>query len=105
MSTLSLFDEPNNGEGTVPEPLKPMYDSQRAEIRSQFTQLGLATARSQFELVEELIGIRLKSVTELTAADAQQLILRLRGRVSLLSRSSTGNSWADRDEDTWIDKL
>lgn len=82
-----------------------MTGSQRTEIRSLFAALAVSDARGQFDLVNELIGVRLVSVGDLTALDAQRLIPILRGRVATRSRASTGSSWSDRDEDTWIDKL
>lgn len=82
-----------------------MTDEQRSIIRNQFAQLGLRTAPEQFALVDELTGVRLSSVAELRAVQASLLIERLRGRVASAQRESTGNAWADREEDTWIDRL
>lgn len=104
MSTLSLFDEPSDDQRAATREL-PMYDSQRSEIRGLLGGLGLTTAREQFALVEELIGVRLSAVTDLNREDAQRLLSLLRSRVHTNPRSTTGNSWSDRDEDTWIDKL
>lgn len=70
-----------------------------------FFELDMSTAQMQFDVVRELIGIRLASVGDLTAADAQRLIPRLRGRVATLGRASTGNAWDDRDHETWIDRI
>lgn len=105
MTTLSIFDEHPEDSTKSNEQTRPMFDSQRSEIRSLFGQLQLVTAREQFALIDELIGVRLTSAPELSAADAQRLIPRLRGRVATRGRSLTGDSWADREEDTWIDKL
>lgn len=104
MSTLSIFDEPDDA-CVRPTPPPSMYESQRAEIRNLFAELGMVTAREQFMLVEELIGVRLNAVIDLKAHDAQRLIPILRSRTQTTSRPKTGDSWADRDEDTWIDKL
>ena len=103
---LDLFAEPVDAHVEA-APIPMMRNEQRDEIRSLFASLGLATAREQFELVNVLIGVRLNSVTELTATNASALIHRLRERVSSRSKSKalTGNSWADREEDTWIDRL
>ncbi|WP_157001141.1 hypothetical protein [Agromyces laixinhei] len=98
----SLFDD--GADQAAPE-VRYLTDAQRAMLREGFTTLGLTTAREQFDLVEELIGVRLARVTDLTEADAQSLIHALRGRVQTTGRANTGNSWADRDEDTWIDRL
>lgn len=105
MSTLSIFDEPTEPQREVTDPPKQMYQSQRTEIRQLFGELGVTGAREQFTLVEETIGVRLNSVADLSAADAQRLIPRLQSRVQASARRNTGNSWDDRDEDTWIDKL
>lgn len=100
---FDLFAEP----APEPEPARatPMNDSQRTEIRTLFGTLDKVTAGDQFAVVDELIGIHLTSVVDLTAIDASRLIQRLRMRVDSQSRTVTDNSWADRDEDTWIDRL
>lgn len=101
---LDLFAEPVEPHVEV-TPVSMMRTEQREEIRSLFGSLGLTTAREQFELVNTLIGVRLNSVTELDATNASVLIHRLGMRVESRSKSSTGNAWADREEDTWIDRL
>lgn len=90
---------------TRDEPAKPMSSEQRNEIRALFATLGVASAREQFALVEVLIGVRLQSVVSLDAKNAGVLIPRLRRRVESRSTVSTGNTWDDREEDTWIDNL
>lgn len=101
---LSLFDdEPASEEpGNVPV---MMSDLQRSEIRSLFESLDIRTAREQFDLVAEITGTRITSVGELDGATAHRLINRLRSRVASLGRVSTGNSWDDRTDETWIDQL
>ncbi|MEW1962959.1 hypothetical protein AB0269_10930 [Microbacterium sp. NPDC077644] len=90
-----------------PEPERPasMTDAQRGEIRGLFAKLGKTTAHEQFALVDELIGVRLQRVTDLTSSNASLLVHRLRQRVDSQTRISTGNAWTDREEDTWIDRL
>ncbi|MFS6530375.1 hypothetical protein V8Z69_10910 [Microbacterium aurugineum] len=70
-----------------------------------FAELGVGTAREQFDLVDVLIGVRLQSVAELTSKNASILIPRLRARLESRSKMFSRNSWDDRDEDTWIDNL
>lgn len=82
-----------------------MSESQRSEIRSLFATLGVSTAREQFDYVADATGKRIVSVVELDGSTASMLISRLRGRVASHGRKSTGNSWDDRTEDTWIDRL
>lgn len=86
-------------------PPAPMTAEQRGQIRDLFAILGVSTAHEQFRLVDVLVGVRLRSVGELTSKSAAILIPRIRERVESHSRSQTGNSWTDREEDTWIDKL
>lgn len=105
MSTLNIFDEPSDTPVTDSTDPRPMSDYQRSEIRSLFQRLDVTTAGEQFQLVRDLIGVQLTSVTQLTAADAQRLLSRLTVRVTASARTPTGNAWADRDGDTWIDKL
>lgn len=100
---LDLFDEPEQ-EADAPT-ITPLTDAQRQELRTMFAELERTTAREQFALVEELIGVRLARVGDLSASSASLLIERLRRRVTSRSRTSTGSAWDERDEDTWIDRL
>lgn len=84
---------------------KMMTASQRTVIRNAFGALGLATAGEQFDVVEEMTGVRIGAVSDLQQSTAQALIYRLESRVKSVGRKSTGNAWVDRDEETWIDKL
>lgn len=83
----------------------PMTAHQRQTIRDLFAQIGVVTARAQFDVVAELTGVRIASVTELGVGPANALIQMLRGRASRAGHVNTGNAWADREEDTWIDRL
>nr|QJS06292.1 hypothetical protein [Cryobacterium sp.] len=80
-------------------------DSQRQHLRELFAQLNAVTTREQFQIVEEVTAQRLNTVQELLAHNAQLLILQLPARIKSRQKSLTGDAWADRDEDTWIDKL
>ncbi|MFB9645447.1 hypothetical protein [Microbacterium terregens] len=100
---LSVFDS-DGTESTENRPLL-MTAHQRAEIRSLFAKLGLETADLQFDFAAELTGVRIASVGELEATTAQRLIEGLHRRIHNMGRTTTGNSWDDREEDTWIDRL
>lgn len=102
---LSVFDD--KGDDTEPTSVRPlpMTDSQRSEIRDLFARLDVATAALQFEATAELTGVRINSVGELDAATAHRLIGALKRRVVSSGRVASGNSWDDREEDTWIDRL
>lgn len=103
---LFTFEAGDDSAHPVSEPLpKLMTASQRAIIRDAFGKLGLATAREQFDVVEEMTGVRITAVSDLEQSAAQSLIYRLESRVKTANKKNTGNSWDDRDEDTWIDKL
>nr|WP_307333881.1 hypothetical protein [Microbacterium sp. SORGH_AS_1204] len=82
-----------------------MTPIQRETIRDLFAKIGVGTARAQFDMVAELTGVQISSVTQLGADKANVLIHMLRGHASRAHHANTGNSWADRDEDTWIDRL
>jgi DNA polymerase-3 subunit epsilon len=99
-----LFDleGPAKQEEAAPALMTP---PQRQAIRELFAQLGVTDARAQFDMVAELTGARIASVAELEAGPANVLIQMLRGRAARSGRVNTGNAWADRDEDTWIDRL
>lgn len=102
---LWVFEDDN--DGAEPSGVRPlaMTDSQRSEIRGLFARLGVATAAQQFEVTAELTGARITSVGELNAATAHRLIGALMRRLQTAGRVTTGNSWDDREEDTWIDRL
>ncbi len=106
MSDLfSLFDETGQESATASQAPLMMSEDQRQEIRALFGTLGIATAREQFAVIEELTGTRIGSVSELSATLAHRSIDGLRRRIRTQSETRTGNSWDDRDEDTWIDRL
>lgn len=83
----------------------PISPTQREAVRELFAQLGVADARAQFDMVAELTGVHINSVIELEARTADVLLHMLRSRVARVGRADTGNAWADRDEETWIDRL
>lgn len=101
---LSLFDDQSQPEEARSTPVM-MSDSQRTAIRALFQALGITSAREQFDQVAEMTGKRIAAVGELDARTANTLISLMKARVNGLGRSSTGNSWDDRQEDTWIDRL
>ena len=78
---------------------------QREEIQRSFQSLGVVDTASQLGLTYELTGQRITSVAQLEARHAHVLKSRLRERLAAKARPLTGNSWDDRNEDTWIDKL
>ena len=102
---LSVFDDyDDDAEPTSARPL-PMTDGQRSEIRALFAALDIGSAALQFEATAELTGVRITSVGDLDAATAHRLIGALQRRVRSSGRVTTGKSWDDREEDTWIDRL
>lgn len=99
---LGLFE--SAGDGSTPRDTG-MTSRQRAAIREAFAELGIVRARDQFDLVKSLTRSRIRSPTELTAQQAQALLIQLQRRVEASRRPTSGNAWADREEVTWIDKL
>ena len=105
MSELfDLFSAPVDPSVTK-EPSPQMTPEQRSEIRALFSALGITTAQEQFDLVSVLVGVKLRAVSDLDSKSAAALVPRLQKRLETRSKSATGNSWNDRDEDTWIDNL
>lgn len=104
---LPLFEEEgeNQPQSTVGAVDPMMSETTRAQVRRAFERLGVTTAREQFVVVAELTGQRITSAAELTQKHAQLLLVRLTRRAESLGTRSTGNAWADREEDTWIDKM
>ncbi|MEI3848049.1 MULTISPECIES: hypothetical protein [unclassified Microbacterium] len=100
---LSAFDATDSAAPET-QPLL-MTPNQRAQIRSLFAKLDITAADRQFVTTAELTGVRITSVGQLEAVTAQRLIEGLARRVANAARTNTGNSWDDRDEDTWIDRL
>lgn len=102
---LSVFDYKDDDDAPTSVRRLSMTDDQRWEIRELFAKLDVATAARQFDVAAELTGVRITSVGELDAATAHRLIGALNRRVQSSGRVTTGNSWDDHEEDTWIDRL
>ena len=102
---ISLFASDDTAQSESAPPTRMMTPSQREALKKAFATLGLLDARGQFAMVEDLTGKRIASVQELQERDAQTLIHRLADKVSSIGRKNTGNTWDDREESTWIDKL
>ncbi|WHE37814.1 hypothetical protein [Microbacterium sp. BDGP8] len=104
---LSLFqDDDDTSQPATTATVDPMMsEATRGQLREAFANLGIVTAREQFTVVAELTGQRITSVGELTQRHAQTLLLRLSRRVDASGARVTGNAWADRTEETWIDKM
>ncbi|MCR2813042.1 hypothetical protein [Microbacterium sp. zg.Y1084] len=99
---FELDDSADQGAAATPALMSLV---QRETIRDLFARIGVTGAREQFDMVAELTGVQISSVAQLEADKANLLIHMLSGRASRAHRMNTGNSWADRDEDTWIDRL
>lgn len=100
-----LFDLEDSAPTEAQSAPTPMTALQRQTIRELFAQIGVADARAQFDIVAELTGIRITSVGDLEVGPANVLIQMLCGRATRSGHANTGNAWADREEDTWIDRL
>jgi len=91
-------------EGTS-EKRTAMTQVQRQMIRELFAQMNVTDARDQFRIVADLTGVRINSVSELEVTPANVLIRQLKSHVTRAGRGNTGNAWADREDETWIDRL
>jgi len=100
-SLFDLSDRPDP-QPDAPQMITP---DQRTAVRDAFAQLEVVDAPSQFEIVHQLTSQRVRSPMELQARHAQILLRGLEERLRSQGIHRTGNAWADRDEETWIDKL
>lgn len=105
MSELFEHFDPQGSTPAPPQTATPMTTEQRSVIRALFAELALSQAREQFELIDVLIGMKLRSVEDLDARNAARLIPRLKKRVETRKKTPSGDAWRDREEDTWIDHL
>ena len=103
--TDGLFDLDDTTGSPQQEAPALMTDAQRTQIRDLFARIGVTTAREQFDIVAELTGVRITAVGQLASENANTLIPMLSARAARAGRVNTGNAWADREEDTWIDRL
>lgn len=105
MSELFELFDPQGSTPVPPQTTTPMTTDQRSAIRALFAELALSKARAQFELIDVLIGMKLRSVEDLDQRNAARLIPRLQKRVESSKKAPSGGSWSGREEDTWIDNL
>ena len=103
-SDLSLFDddEPERPAAAVPGPA-PASDWQVDLLRKALDARGLTAQEERQAAIQEHVDHPVTSLRSLTHDEALRVLSRL-GQ-SPAPRSSSGSSWDERDEDTWIDRL
>ncbi len=101
---LSLFgdDAPN-----VPVPAvraeTPIADWQIDLLRKALDARGLATMTDRQRAIESSAGRAVESLRDLTHDEAMRVLTQLGPAAG--SSGSSGSTWDERDEDTWIDRL
>lgn len=102
-----LFDVPSPSVGVaIPQPLPSdrVADWQVAQLRQALDGLGLTDVSERQRLIERLVGRPVQALRDLTPSEATSLREQLAAKSASAQRTS-GSSWDDRDEDTWIDRL
>lgn len=109
VSWLLVSDYPglfNIPSGAAPGELQemPIRPEQVQQIREAFDTAGLAGQEERKALINSLVIRDVTSLRELHAVEVRRIISAIEQR-SADRPKSRGSAWADRDEDTWIDKL
>lgn len=92
-----------SSEPPPPPPSDALADWQVAQLREALAGAGTHTMDGRQSLVEELVGRPVASLRGLTVSEARMLLEALTARKR--AAGSTGTSWDNREEDTWIDRL
>ncbi|MCL3836268.1 hypothetical protein [Aeromicrobium duanguangcaii] len=99
---LSLFgDEPVNPKR--PDLPTPISDWQVDLLRKALDARGLTGMTDRQKAIEAAAGRPVESLRSLTRDEALQVLSRL-AEQQPTDRVAT-SAWAERDEDTWIDRL
>lgn len=101
MTDDSLFADPRPVQ---PRPRTAETDGiaewQITALRKALDGAGAVTMEQRSELVQRLAGRPVAALRDLTIAEARAVVEGLAGR-----QDPTGDHWAGRDGDTWIDRL
>lgn len=101
----SLFDlEPVAPAGTEARAPMPIRDEQVDEIRTAFAAAGIDDVAARQALIESCVLRPTASLRDLYAKDVRGILERIASRGPGAHQGSV-TAWADRSEDTWIDKL
>lgn len=104
MSDDSLFADPRPSQQ---QPRAVERDEiagwQVSALRTALDEAGAVTMKQRRELVEELAGRPVAALRDLSIIEARAVSEGLAARKK--SRDGTRDAWADRDGDTWIDRL
>lgn len=99
----SLFgDEPREPKRAVPAEA-PVADWQVGLLRKALDARGLATMGERRQAIESVAGRSVESLRALTNAEALRVLSRL--GESPAKKPTSGSTWDEREEDTWIDRL
>lgn len=82
----------------------PIRPEQVQQIRGAFEEAGLSGQEERKLLINSVIIREVASLRELRAVEVRRVLAAIEQR-SAAKPTSKGSAWADREEDTWIDKL
>jgi hypothetical protein len=101
---LSLFGDDEPDEPVQPiRSEAPIADWQVELLRKTLTAHGLTTMAERQEAIEAAAERPVESLRALTHAEALRVLSRLGPPPT--QRSGSTSAWANRDDDTWIDRL
>jgi len=102
---VTLFGDPTPPAPTTPPPntVDRLPDWQVTSLREALDALELVTMDARKAVVEEIAGRPVRSLRDLTFAEARVVSEALAARRN--STNGSGSAWDNRDGDTWIDRL
>lgn len=102
-----MNDEPGVFEIAASPPTEALHDvplrpDQIQQIRDAFDRAGISEQDDCRALVNSVLVRDVASLRKLHAVEVRRILSAIEQRNK---PKSTGSAWADRDEETWIDKL
>lgn len=98
-----LFDIPSDRSPTTLQET-PIRQEQVQQIREAFDRAGIAEQGERKALINSVVIREVASLRELHSVEVRRVLTAIEQR-SADKPKSKGSAWADREEDTWIDKL
>ncbi|MDQ0031523.1 hypothetical protein [Arthrobacter bambusae] len=98
-----LFDIPTDTAPALHQDL-PIRSEQVQQIREAFDRAGISEQGERKALINSVVIRDIASLRELHAVEVRRVLNTIEQRAQG-KPSTTGSSWDDREEETWIDKL
>lgn len=99
-----LFDIPDQAPAVVEFEDPLVTEQQVATIRRAFDDAGIESMDERQKLIQSCTVRPVANIRELYMRDVRQVLKRIEDWKNYTG-PSTGSSWDNREEDTWIDKL